>query len=251
MDAVAGVIHGEGVHEAQWRASAWLATLPDRPSADLLQGAGRMVVVSPHPDDEVLGCGGLIQAALAARLPVTVVSVTDGEACYPDQLQWPGERLRRVRRSELHLALARLGGTVAVTALALADGGVTQAEERLQEQLQHLLQPGDLVLAPWEHDGHPDHDACGRGARKAADGCGARLLQYPVWAWHWLAPEAAESPWPCAWRVPMSPEARGRKRHAVAAYASQTGAAGGLTCAPILPAHVLERFDRDFEVVIG
>ena len=251
MGTVAGVISGKGVYEAQWRASAWLASLPVSASADLMQGASRLLVVSPHPDDEVLGCGGLIQAALAARLPVTVVSVTDGEACYPDQLQWPCERLRRVRRGELQLALARLGGPVAVTVLALADGGVTQAHDRLQQHLHGLLQPDDLVLAPWEHDGHPDHEACGRAARKAADGCGARLLEYPVWAWHWLWPEAAEAPWSCARRVPMSLQARERKRHAVAAYASQTGTAGGLTCAPILPAHVLERFDRDFEVVIG
>lgn len=251
MGAVAAVINGDGVRERQWRASAWLAVLPACPPASLLQGAGRLVVVSPHPDDEVLGCGGLIQAALAAQLPVSLVSVTDGEACYPGQGQWPVERLRRVRRAELRRALARLGVLAPVQALGLADGAVAPAQGLLQRQLHARLQAEDLVLAPWEHDGHPDHEACGRAARKAAAECGARLLQYPVWAWHWLDPEAAAAPWPRAWRVPMPAQARQRKRHALAAYASQTGAAGGLDCAPILPAHVLERFDRDFEVVIA
>jgi LmbE family N-acetylglucosaminyl deacetylase len=38
----------------------------------------RIVVLAPHPDDEVLGAGGTIIKALAARIPVTVVYVTSG-----------------------------------------------------------------------------------------------------------------------------------------------------------------------------
>ena len=33
----------------------------------------RILVLAPHPDDEVLGCAGVIQRALAMGLPVRVV----------------------------------------------------------------------------------------------------------------------------------------------------------------------------------
>jgi LmbE family N-acetylglucosaminyl deacetylase len=39
----------------------------------------RIVVVAPHPDDEILGAGGLIQAALAVGADVRVVYLTNGD----------------------------------------------------------------------------------------------------------------------------------------------------------------------------
>lgn len=251
MAAVTAPISGNGVSEDQWQTSAWLAALPAVSPGQLLAGVQRLVVVSPHPDDEVLACGGLILAALAAGLPVAVVSVTDGEACYPGQPEWPPQRLREVRRRELRSALDVLGTEISIQVLGLADGGVAAAEVALGRQLQALLGSGDLVLAPWVHDAHPDHEATGRAALQAADRRGARLLQYPVWAWHWLDPQAGQAPWTRAQRVSMPVDARVRKREAVACFASQTGAAGGLDCAPILPHPVLARFDRDYEVLIG
>ena len=43
----------------------------------------RVLVLAPHPDDEVLACGGVIQQALARKLPVRVVFLT-----YGDNNQW-------------------------------------------------------------------------------------------------------------------------------------------------------------------
>ena len=39
----------------------------------------RLVIVAPHPDDEVLGCGGLIQQAVAAGADVRVIYLTNGD----------------------------------------------------------------------------------------------------------------------------------------------------------------------------
>jgi hypothetical protein len=63
-----------------------------------------IVVVSPHPDDEVLGAGGLICSAARAGQNLIVLSVTDGEAAYPD---WKG--LDRIRQREVSDALNVLG----------------------------------------------------------------------------------------------------------------------------------------------
>jgi LmbE family N-acetylglucosaminyl deacetylase len=39
----------------------------------------KMVVIAPHPDDEVLGAGGLIAAQAFLGVEIVVVAVTDGE----------------------------------------------------------------------------------------------------------------------------------------------------------------------------
>ena len=50
----------------------------------------RILVLAPHPDDEVLGCAGVIQRALAMGLPVRVVFLT-----YGDNNQWSFAVYRR------------------------------------------------------------------------------------------------------------------------------------------------------------
>lgn len=44
-----------------------------------LKSQDRILVLSPHPDDDILGCGGVIQSAVAAKLPVKVVYLTNGD----------------------------------------------------------------------------------------------------------------------------------------------------------------------------
>lgn len=44
-----------------------------------LEAHDRLLIVAPHPDDEVLGCGGLIATATALHIPVKVVYLTAGD----------------------------------------------------------------------------------------------------------------------------------------------------------------------------
>ena len=197
-------IHGAGQCESAWRASPWLATLDERPATQLLQGRRRLVLLSPHPDDETLACGGLLRAASQAGLEILLLAVTDGEACYPGDAAWTPDRLREVRPREVAQALDVLGVRAQVQRLGIPDGGVEARSAALKATLRTLLQPGDLVLAPWEQDGHPDHDAVGRAALAAAAQPGMRLLRYPVWAWHWLLPHTTRPPF-AAFRLPLTP----------------------------------------------
>jgi len=62
---------------------------PPPPDVDLLQPevtllpTDRVLVLAPHPDDETLCCGGIIQRAVTMGLPVRVVFLT-----YGDNSQW-------------------------------------------------------------------------------------------------------------------------------------------------------------------
>ncbi len=55
------------------------APMPARPELTL-NADDRILVLAPHPDDEVLATGGVIQEALARGLPVEVVFFTNGDA---------------------------------------------------------------------------------------------------------------------------------------------------------------------------
>jgi len=49
------------------------------PYCPILTPDDRIIVFAPHPDDESLGCGGIIQQAVAMKLPVRIVWLTYGD----------------------------------------------------------------------------------------------------------------------------------------------------------------------------
>src|SRR5664279_305672 len=68
-------------------------------------GAGdRLLVVAAHPDDESLGAGGLIAAAVARGADVRVIVATDGEASHPDSTTHTPAQLAITRRAEVTAA---------------------------------------------------------------------------------------------------------------------------------------------------
>lgn len=59
-------------------ASASISSVNNLPVVDVA-AAHRLLVIAPHPDDEIIGAGGILQVALAAGLDVRVVVVTNGD----------------------------------------------------------------------------------------------------------------------------------------------------------------------------
>ena len=76
-------IRGPGTSLAQWQASRALQAVPTITAQLLLPHDGRLVVVAPHPDDEVLMCGGLLSRFAGQEEQLLQVSVTDGEGSHP------------------------------------------------------------------------------------------------------------------------------------------------------------------------
>lgn len=244
MDAVAPArINGAGHLESAWQRSPWLGAVPVQSFERLLNGAGRVIVVSPHPDDEVLGCGGLIYTARQAGIDVRVLAVTSGEACYPNHPRCTSSRLRQIRNDELRLAVAELG--VQPTAIALLnfrDGCVTRDEPALVRAIATHLRPNDHLFCTASWDGHPDHEAVGRASRAAADLLQTQLSEFLIWAWHWTDPGCLVPPRSGAVRCGLGSEARQAKQRAMACFTSQRVGPGDRD--PILPPHVVERFER-------
>jgi LmbE family N-acetylglucosaminyl deacetylase len=242
-------IDAAGTDERSWAAWPWLGTLAGPGLAGAgLAGLARVrsaVIVAAHPDDEVLGAGGLISMLAASRARLRLVAVTDGERSHAGHGS-PAALARR-RTAETGTALRALGAQgTEVIRLGLPDSGVARREDELAKTLAPLVAGFDLCLAPWERDLHPDHEAAGRAARLAASGV---FYSYPVWMWHWAAPGDPRVPWDRALRVPLPPRTAGRKRAAITCFASQTEDRGhGL--GPVLPPGMIAHFIRTVEVLL-
>src|SRR5580692_1929438 len=204
--------------------------------------AGPLVVVAPHPDDETLGAGGLIHTwAARHELPVVIVSVTDGEAACPEI-----PNLAAVRRAELEAARRELATrNIELVHLGLPDGRVSEHQQELARALCGITPDRATLIAPFEEDGHPDHDATGRMAREVADRRDAMFAQYPIWAWHRATPAIFASR--ALGSFMLSPAAQRAKQSAIRRYRSQLSDRPG---GAIVPAHVLEYFARPYEVFV-
>jgi LmbE family N-acetylglucosaminyl deacetylase len=223
-------IDAPGTPESRWRDWPGLAALP---VLDIARWRNA-VIVAAHPDDEVLGVGGLMALLADRGVRLRLVAVTDGEASHP---HLPGQEIAARRIAESAAALKHIGAVETVR-LGLPDSGVR--EEELQGMLPDLVEGFDVCLAPWEKDVHCDHEATGR----AASACGIEVWQFPIWTWHWARPADPELPWDRAVRVPLPPAVADRKQAAIDCFTSQFEEPE-----PILPPGILAHFARPQEVL--
>lgn len=141
----------------------------------------RIVVLSPHFDDDVIGCGGTLIRHVRAGHSVSIVYLTDGregDASIDDK-----DRVSHLRKDEARRATALLG----ITDLRFLDEPETRlkSHERVVSRLRAIfdeLRP-DLVYLPWFLDNHIDHFETNRILFDLAKGVAGPLgiAAYEVW----------------------------------------------------------------------
>lgn len=120
------------------------------------------LVFAPHPDDEALGCGGLLCAYKAAGIPVTAVIVTSGD--HGEH----GKAGADVREQESRAAADFLG-IAKLIFWREPDRGVAYNERIIAAAQQAILDSNaDLIIAPSTSEIHPDHRATAWIAIEAA-----------------------------------------------------------------------------------
>lgn len=152
-----------------------------------------ILVVAPHPDDDIIGCGGSIASHIKQGNHVTVVYVTSGDA---GNLEYPKKTLAALREKEVHAA-AKVMGIHDVQFLRHSDGYVELTRNTLIEltTLIRAVKPHTVYL-PHAEDGHSDHratyqivvEAIKRSAMNSFQECKGEphevqtVLGYEVWS---------------------------------------------------------------------
>lgn len=240
----------QGTRWSDWQHAAHLARATWLSPDQLCPPGRRLVLVAPHPDDEILMAGGLLAGFQGREQDLVLISATNGEGSHPHSAHWSEHRLHRQRPLESRHALQQLDldfNHLDWRRLNLKDGALPRDEAFLVNHLNQLLKPDDLLMTTWRGDGHCDHEAAGRACAQAAQARRAQLAEVPVWAWHWAVPDDARLPWPRAHRLQLDEARLARKRQALAAHASQLEPDGERP--PVLPAHLRECLLQPFELV--
>ncbi len=118
-----------------------------------------ILAISPHPDDAEIGCAGLLILAGNEGLKTAVVDLSEGEKSTRGDVHTRAEERELASR---HLCLATR------QSLKLPDTQIGTSPEHEQELISCIrqLRPR-IVLAPYFHDRHPDHEAAAQMVKRA------------------------------------------------------------------------------------
>ena len=155
-----------------------------------LPAARRVLVLAPHMDDEVIGCGGTISLHLRAAAEVQVIFLTDGRLGSRELLNLTGQQRRQreiavasTRRQEAECALDVLG--VQQHSFWNAEEMQLTADANLPGKLAQALQSfrPDLVYLPFFLEEHADHRAVSHILARAMAHVtfGFDCMGYEVW----------------------------------------------------------------------
>lgn len=201
---------------------------------------GKVLIVAPHPDDEVIGCGGLIARLVAeGRMPHVVV-MTGGEGSHRGCCDTAPEDITTARRALTRDALVKLGvDEDHLHELNYPDGGIS-LEHPETDHLRSIIeqmQP-DTILVPHWGEGWSDHTVTADIVRRLAAPT-ASIWEYCVWMWYYNVWRGLD--WRRAAAVRMTPQEQAAKLSAMEAYVAPLAPCGkpwsGVLPKPFLNAH--------------
>lgn len=170
---------------------------------------GPVLALAAHPDDEVIGAGGMLRWHQTQGHEVHVVHATDGAQGDPDGA---ANDIVLVRRREGELALRRLG-IGAPELWNLPDGGLPERLDELEARIRDaiLRHRPKTLYSFWFGEAHRDHRAVAAALARCADALPAdcRCLLFGVNAF------------PAANALFDTSAEWADKRHALSAYESQ------------------------------
>ncbi|MBI1274229.1 MAG: hypothetical protein GC131_09140 [Alphaproteobacteria bacterium] len=185
----------------------------------------RILMLAPHPDDEVVACAAAIARARAAGAEVFIYFLTTGVIAR--EILWPWQRHRhdffvRARRLEAEKAALALGAKIV--------GGAARPTRSLRFYLHDMVNEVKWHAAKYDIDqlwvlayegGHPDHDA----ASGAASVLNKDIPVLEFAAYNYCGGRACAQTFPQAGVndtvIALTPEEQSRKRKLLRLYASE------------------------------
>lgn len=177
-----------------------------------------LLVIAPHPDDEVLGCAGLIQKSMEEGHHVDVVIMSGGGKSHLGCCNITADELTGNRRN-LSKDAARIIGLPEKNLhfLDYPDGNIDYANEETN-RLKGLISdinPG-MILIPHKGEGWQDHIQTAEIVKKLiAENQSVSIYEYCVWFWYY-------NYWHIDWKnariLKLTTEQHLKKKSAIDAY---------------------------------
>lgn len=236
-------------------------------------GKTSALVFAPHPDDEVLGCGGVLAIKAQAGMRVKVVVMTDGRTSHGKHID--ASELAAIRRAEAEEAGQILGVSSGYEFLEIEDHRLARHRESALSRVVDIIQEfrPEEIFVPHRRDLISDHVETSRIVRRAVEQVGRPvvLLEYPIWLWNgwpWTANrwrhegglltrtsatirDIAEVALVCRARFDIG-GVKDTKRAALNAYRSQmqrlNGNPGWAVLSDVASGEFLKRFQSDVEM---
>ena len=171
--------------KASWK-EKFLAVQEGKSLDDFRGRKDNMVVISPHPDDDVLGAGGVMLEAAEKGRAVFSVTLTDGRGSPRTGPPIADEDMVALRQEESMAALKVVGAAGGFYFLKQNPELEGEGGKRVEEDLRELfesLRPSEIFLpAPYER--HRTHIRCTRltlEALRSSPGLRPSLWGYSLW----------------------------------------------------------------------
>lgn len=154
-----------------------------------LQLKDKVLIVAPHPDDEVLGCSGLIQRMIENGKQVHIVILSGGGKSHQNCCHIDESTLIDSRRNLSRKAAEILGLPLnQLHFLDYPDGRISYNDPETQ-RLQTLIEKisPDAIFVPHKGEGWSDHIEAGKIVREIirTKSTPIQLYEYCVWFWYY------------------------------------------------------------------
>jgi LmbE family N-acetylglucosaminyl deacetylase len=173
------------------RRHEWLEKNPEYSHPDLVEldtcrySGENVLVISPHPDDEIIGCGGTLIKMIRQGSSVSVVQLTDGSNTSAFK-GFSGPERHTIRLEEAKIVAKNIGFSELFFFKEL-DSFLTCTKDNVEKlsAILNRLQP-KAIFVPFINDPHPDHRAANEILCISLESCALDLasvnvVSYEVW----------------------------------------------------------------------
>lgn len=177
----------------------------------------KLLILAPHPDDEVFGCSGLIQQQIISGREVYIIFMTRGETSHSNCCNIDKEVLKSERAKLTDNALSLLGVKQHnIFRLSYPDGSLSYCSEesRKLKSLINQINP-DAIFVPHSGEGWNDHIETQNIAMELIKDKNIELYAYCVWFWYY---NVWNIDWKNAFTISMSKKQLKQKNQAIDTY---------------------------------
>ena len=150
--------------------------------------ASKIVIIAPHPDDEVIGCSGLIQQALLQGKQLYICVLTGGESSHKSCCHISEDELKKQRTALTKSINLKLGvSSDHLFLLNFPDGNIDKDHKEFHslKTLIQQLNPDAIYIPHQKGEGWSDHVEAGNIIREITKGSSIALYEYCVWFWYY------------------------------------------------------------------